>query len=446
MTAIIHAGPSIRGLDLPQRTDLVFRPPAQQGDIYRATLAHPKAIGLIDGYFEGVPSVWHKEILWALSQGIRVFGSASMGALRAAELDSFGMIGVGRIYQWYRDGILEDDDEVALIHGPPESGFLPLSEPMVNVRSTCEAAVALGVIDRQRAEAILSAAKLLHYRERNWKSVIAAAELRCPDLEQFTRWIPTGSIDQKRLDAAALISEVLECVDEPLPPEVPDFRFEWTDLWDRVMDEWAASEPLPSDPEGVSASAVLDELRLDPDRYIECRSKALQRTVLLREADRRHIAADRAGKLRTFARLREGLGLMRKSELDAWVKNQGLTPDEFEVLMSEETRIESVQRLSPGSIDRHILSILRLTGEYEAVVLRAKTKQRVLEQAGFLTDGVTQEVSPPRLISWFFARRRQAVPDDIDIFIQNLGIPSRQAFYRLLAAEYVYSHTKGEGS
>ena len=79
MTAVIFAGPSVRGLDLPSRSDLLFHPPAKQGDIFRATLTRPEAIGLIDGYFDGVPSVWHKEILWALSQGIRVFGSASMG-------------------------------------------------------------------------------------------------------------------------------------------------------------------------------------------------------------------------------------------------------------------------------------------------------------------------------------------------------------------------------
>ena len=71
------------------------------------------AIGIIDGYFENIPSVWHKEILWAMSQGIHVFGSASMGALRAAELAPFGMEGVGAIFEAYRDGWLEDDDEVA---------------------------------------------------------------------------------------------------------------------------------------------------------------------------------------------------------------------------------------------------------------------------------------------------------------------------------------------
>ncbi len=438
MTAIIFAGPSVRGLELPQRPDLIFRSPAKQGDIYRATLARPKVIGLIDGYFEGVPSVWHKEILWALSQGIRVFGSASMGALRAAELDSFGMIGIGRIYQWYRDGHLEDDDEVALIHGPYESGFLPLSEPMVNVRSTCEAAIAAGIIEPQRAEAILSAAKLVHYRERDWKTLLAAAELRWPGAEEFTRWLATGRVDQKQLDAAALSAEVLASIDNSVLPRIPDFRFEWTDLWERVVHDWTQSTPPASDQLGVTAAAVLDELRLDPQRFAACRATALQRAILLQEADRSHLTIDQAERRQSLARLRERLGLMRKSQLDAWVNNQGLAPEEFEELIGDETRIERVQRLPAGSIDRHILSILRLTGEYETYVIRAKTKQQILEESGFLSEGAAQEIPAPVLIDWFFAKRGQAVPDDLDIFTQTLGLSSRQAFYRLLTAEYVY--------
>lgn len=439
MTAIIFAGPSVRGLRLPHRPDLAFRPPAKQGDIYRATLARPRVIGLIDGYFEGVPSVWHKEILWALSRGICVFGSASMGALRAAELDSFGMTGIGRIYQWYRDGHLEDDDEVALIHGPPESGFLPLSEPMVNVRSTCEAAVAAGVIDLQRAEALLAAAKLLHYRERNWKSLLAAAELSWPGREEFTRWLATGSVDQKQIDAAALIAEVIACADQPVPPKVPDFRFEWTDLWERVVHEWTASEPSPAHQQSVAAAAVLDELRLDPDRFAACRTRAVQRAVLLQEADRRHLATDQAEKRESLARLRERLGLMRKSQLDDWVKNQGLTPEAFEELIGDESLVEHVQRPSRGSVDHHILSILRLTGEYETYALRAKTKQQILEESGFLSEDGTPEIPVPVLMDWFFASRGLAMPNDFDGFIQALGLLDRQAFYRLLTLEHVCS-------
>ena len=93
----------------------------RQGELYVAAHAKPAAIGMVDGYFDGVPAVWHKEVLWALQAGIAVFGASSMGALRAAELHSFGMRGIGRIFEDYRDGRLTDDDEVALLHGPAEA-------------------------------------------------------------------------------------------------------------------------------------------------------------------------------------------------------------------------------------------------------------------------------------------------------------------------------------
>ena len=110
---IIFAGPTIGAAEvraiLPDATVL---PPVAQGDLYRACRLRPRAIGIIDGYYETTPSIWHKEVLWALAQGIHVYGAASMGALRAAELAAFGMVGVGKVFESYRDGIIEDDDEV----------------------------------------------------------------------------------------------------------------------------------------------------------------------------------------------------------------------------------------------------------------------------------------------------------------------------------------------
>src|SRR5204863_3976252 len=111
--------------------DAVYLPPAAEGDVYRVALKKPQAIGIIDGYFQSIPAVRHKEILWAMSRGIHVFGSASMGALRAAELAAFGMEGVGLVFKCYHNGILEDDDEVAIAHGPAETGFVATSEAMV---------------------------------------------------------------------------------------------------------------------------------------------------------------------------------------------------------------------------------------------------------------------------------------------------------------------------
>ena len=131
MTVIVFAGPSLPPADRDSFPDVEFRAPVGQGDVWRAIEDGPSAIGIIDGYFEGVPSVWHKEILLALSKGIPVAGAASMGALRAAELDTYGMTGIGAIYEAYRDGVYEDDDEVAVLHGPAETGHVAVTVPTV---------------------------------------------------------------------------------------------------------------------------------------------------------------------------------------------------------------------------------------------------------------------------------------------------------------------------
>jgi hypothetical protein len=100
---IVFTGPTLSPDEARSACDVLCLPPVAQGDVYRATQRNPSAIGIIDGYFSGAPSVWHKEILYALSRAIPVFGSASMGALRAAELHDYGMQGVGQIFEAYRD-------------------------------------------------------------------------------------------------------------------------------------------------------------------------------------------------------------------------------------------------------------------------------------------------------------------------------------------------------
>ena len=86
---VVFVGPSFP--DIGKLSDVEIRPPACQGDVMRAVRDGATAIGLIDGQFEFVAPVWHKELLFALSQNIGVFGAASMGALRAAECAAFGM-------------------------------------------------------------------------------------------------------------------------------------------------------------------------------------------------------------------------------------------------------------------------------------------------------------------------------------------------------------------
>ena len=123
MTApVVFLGPSLPRPEARSILAADCRPPAGQGDVFRAALDGPPAIALMDGIFRDAPTVRHREILWALARGIPVFGASSMGALRAAELDRQGMIGTGLIYRWYRRYALLPDDAVAVTHGPRELG------------------------------------------------------------------------------------------------------------------------------------------------------------------------------------------------------------------------------------------------------------------------------------------------------------------------------------
>ena len=141
---ILFAGPSCANLLPSLRANPAFqlRGPAAYGDVARAVLEGASAIGIVDGRFEDTRAVWHKEILFALSQGVAVAGAASMGALRATECAAFGMIGIGDVYRRYVRGEFEDDGDVAQLHGPAELGFLALSEPLANIVATLEALAA----------------------------------------------------------------------------------------------------------------------------------------------------------------------------------------------------------------------------------------------------------------------------------------------------------------
>lgn len=149
MKPIVFLGPSLRRDTARMILDADYRPPAGQGDLLRAAQERPPAIALIDGIFKDAPTVRHREILWALSEGIPVFGAASMGALRAAELWRQGMLGAGLIYRWYRRFHLLPDDAVAVTHGPAEIGSPPLSDALIDIRRALKAAQRAGNITAQ---------------------------------------------------------------------------------------------------------------------------------------------------------------------------------------------------------------------------------------------------------------------------------------------------------
>ena len=209
---VVFLGPSL-SIDEAQRTlPARYFGPARCGDVLRARRLSPRVIAIVDGLFAGTAAIWHKEILLALEDGIAVFGASSMGALRAAELVPFGMVGIGRIFEAYRDGVYTDDDEVALLHGPEESRYRQMSEAMVNIRATVAHAVSAGVVSRVSADRVLRCAKDTFYQARSIGAAIEGAWAHDPRAEEPNRlrdFIASGgSVNQKRLDALELLAHL----------------------------------------------------------------------------------------------------------------------------------------------------------------------------------------------------------------------------------------------
>jgi hypothetical protein len=281
----VFVGPTVPLAEAGGVLDAVYLPPVAQGDVYRAALHRPVAIGIIDGYFERVPSVWHKEILWAMAEGIHVFGSASMGALRAAELDAFGMEGVGWIFEAYRSGVLQDDDEVAVAHGPSEYGYSTSSEAMVNIRRTLEEAANSGIIDATTRGTLERHAKSLYYPERSYATLLDHADEAGVDKRQLAAlqdWLPHGRVDQKRCDALAMLRQIRDRVAADPGPKRVGYHLENSNAWDYARRHAGHVRIDGATHSGtVVTDWLVDELRLQPDAYsrFEARTRDKQRLL-----------------------------------------------------------------------------------------------------------------------------------------------------------------------
>lgn len=205
MRNVLFGGPSLFGIDSTILAGVELRPPAQSGDVLAAVMQGVPVIGLVDGLFGNVSSVWHKEILAALNAGVNVLGAASIGALRAAECHTFGMIGIGRIFEDYRDGRRVSDADVAVLHAPAELHYQPLTVALVDVEITLEALLAKGVVSDDDANEIGSAARRLNFRDRTWEEIFRICALPKGRRAIMQQTIAASHFSQKARDALELI-------------------------------------------------------------------------------------------------------------------------------------------------------------------------------------------------------------------------------------------------
>ena len=207
---VVYLGPTLSREEAIKILDADYRDPAKKGDFLMLSRDsdEKKYVGFVDGVFlhDYPPSpieVYHL----ATRKNIELIGASSLGALRAVELEKFGMKGIGKIFQLYKNGIINADDEVAVTF-VRENNILQ-SEAMIDIRFNLFLAYKKGIITNQTKKRFAKIAKNIYFPFRNYEDIIKLTHQQFPsiynELESFRSYILKNRDSLKARDAIKLL-------------------------------------------------------------------------------------------------------------------------------------------------------------------------------------------------------------------------------------------------
>lgn len=212
---VIFLGPSLSHEKARKVFDADYRPPAKKGDFLRLA-ADPKVtmVGFVDGVFlQDYPPTPIEVYQLARKPGVLLAGAASLGALRAVELEKFGMVGIGKIFQLYKSGRVNADDEVAVTFAM--EGDYPLqSEAMIDIRYNLFLAHKKGVVGKKAKVALAKVAKEIYFPHRNYAHIVEEASAKHPklagEIDSFAHYVASNRKSLKEIDAMRLVQYLKE--------------------------------------------------------------------------------------------------------------------------------------------------------------------------------------------------------------------------------------------
>lgn len=340
----------------------LYRPPAAQGDLLSAVNQDgAEVIGLIDGTFHQTLSVWHSEVCYLLSRGITVFGASSMGALRAAETERFGTVGVGTIFRWYRDGVIAGDDEVALVHGTEDCEFRPLSLVLVNIRASLYQAVSQGLLASSYADQVIEVARSLYYPDRQVSTILRHCQdrrLPADALLAVERALTVDHVDLKQADAREMLTLMREVLDGsvPRPPRV-NFEFSRSSVFETLYN---LDRRVQVGDTQVSLQSIREHAALHCPDFDQVKRAALDRSIvsyfgslLGLDVTPEELATQRS----EFAEQR---GLDSPEALRDWLRANAMSETDLSEYLAQEALCLRLRRwiVASGGMDRGCRAIL----------------------------------------------------------------------------------------
>jgi len=438
---ICYLGPSLplyRAVELCP--NMIFRPPARQGDILSdAVEVQPERILLIDGEFLQNLSVWHKELVFALSKEIKVYGAASMGALRAADLWRQGMIGAGEIFRWYRDGLTEDDSEVALLYHRDLKGvYQSVTIPLVDIRATLWHYAEMLAISVDIQEALLSAARAIHFTLRAEMALLAAW---IPILgENTAAFLVNNLISQKYLDAEWLLTNYQTLQQDPQSVKPTDkslSKFFWAQYDRDRLVTVSSTRVAQQNIEGYVALNAIDypQIFWDAKNFHLTHKLAEMLGVQVAELD---VEVEQQRFL-----MRHNLTGM--GEIENWIRQNNLTIGEFLLLMIKMATVRKLHHwlassLVPIESTKLTLDYLKIHNSYiywakECVEKESKIQARKVDDTLLINAAKPVEVQ----LNEHCQKTGLTVDGSVEDFVTETGFSTRYelgvALERLKAVE-----------
>ena len=207
---VIFLGPSLSREKARKILDADYRLPAKKGDLLQLILKEVNIVGLVDGYFlQDYPPTPIEVYNLVRKRNVKVFGSSSLGALRAVELGKYGMIGIGKIFRLFRDGILESDDEVAVTFTDYTNYK---SEALIDIRYNLFLAQKYNIIDNSTGRSILKVSKQTYFPYRTYEDILDKCKSKYPEInskiESFRDYILNNRKSLKERDAVRLLKHI----------------------------------------------------------------------------------------------------------------------------------------------------------------------------------------------------------------------------------------------
>lgn len=439
MKAAVFLGPSLSLEEARKITTAEILPPVKSGNFTRVLQYKPKVIGIVDGYFDSIPAVWHKEILLALTQGIHVVGGASMGALRAAELHTFGMEGVGEIFEWYRDGVIDADDEVAVVHTTAENDYRSFSDPMVNIRKTLSQAATDGIINRLTLDTLIEIAHQTFYKKRTYRQLLAdglTAGIAPESIHALEVYLHEHKIDLKKLDAIKVLERVEELMHTDQPPSV-NFELAQTTYF-RVMFDHHQVVDTHMD-QSIDILDLTNHARLEWEDYQEFRLRAFTNLLFLQYAAQN-------GTTLSAEEIEDGkedflnyLGIT-EDQIEDWIVRNRIPPDQFEQYMQDWLLLRKVKNQASLIDNRTLLWQARLENKFESLLSDVKdtlTKAN-LADSQWNGDVLTSDI----LFEYFKDKMQLDQTVDMMDFAYDLGFRDKQTLILSLLRSYLANNSK----